>query len=718
MEVSTSLPLPNVAISMAFDLPKRQCQAQHTKTVFGNLCSVCDALDVAALLAPANRDIAGELRAGIQLGTLPQLRDCASHCRFCRLIVDQVPSTIGPESVEPEHFDYKEHSTRTPAPIDHWKYSTCTPEPNEIVVSLRSFRGDMEHLQDLPMMKWDEYLKDPTATWLEILLHSGGPGFRTPTEGMAITCQKRLVPYLGDLTRQPLAGRMIPSQVQYSELKGQLEACLQNHQECFLHDFNSEAIDKHFWLIDTVKKRVVLANQNVEYAALSYVWGDVKPNYEHLKGMSSPSAGNRNKVKEVVAGNDIPSAELPQNLPKTISDAIEFCCGLDMPYLWVDSICIAQDNQEMKDYLIQRMNHIYMKAKFTIIAAAGQDANAGLPGVRAGTRIDERTIVNLHGTEFTTNHPPVKRLITESVWFKRAWTYQEGWLSPRCFIFTPQEVLFCCTQSTSRESWYSCSSNTKNGLATRVFQTHEIGFPTGVGQIGEESRISSLFNNVLRLYHRRQLTFEVDKIKAIQGCINAIAERNGIPSWHGMPMQWASLAGALIWRHSKPSKRTNLNFPSYSWASWDVEPVYFREFNVFHDGFANIYELESAPNIPKSPSGCPALSFTGEVALLHIKPGIEDIWYLDEQKHLESAPGAFAECYPGDLSAEEVQRLSTAPCEFLGIAKGFHWLSNRELVMAMMIERKEGYVVRRTVLCMTFRAWQTAKRTYETVILL
>jgi hypothetical protein len=718
MESATGSPSPKIDVLIPFDLPERKCQAQHDKLSFGTLCSACEALDVAALLAPAERDIAGELRDGTQLGTLPQIRDCSSHCPFCKVIVDQVPSVVGPEAIKPEYFEYKEHSRRMPAPIDHWKFTTSVPEPDEIVVSLRSFRGDMEQMQDLPMMEWNEYIKNPTATWLEILLHSGGPGFRTPKEGMAVTCQKRLVPCLGSFfTPKPLAGRIIPQQVRYSEMRSHLDVCLKNHDECFLLNFKSNDIEKHLWLIDTINKRIVHANQDAEYAALSYVWGGSRPKYTHFKDFVSKNIGILPQINSIVAGSGEPGMGLPQDLPATISDAIDFCRGLEIRFLWVDSICIDQDSQEMKDYLVSRMDSIYMRAKVTIIAAAGEDANAGLPGVSSQIRVDGRTTVSLQGIEFTTSCLPAKQLIVESAWWKRAWTFQEGWLSPRCFIFTPQEILFCCTQSTNRESLHSCSPRFRNGLATRVFQTHEIGFPTGIGQINEEGRVSSLFNSVLRLYHRRQLTFKSDRIKAVQGCINTIAEQSGIPSWNGMPMQWGCIAGALIWRHMKPAKRTNLEFPSYSWASWDAEPVYFREFNIFDDGFAKIDEGCPEPGIPAFSSGCPRVSFTGDVAQLHIKPGVEDAWCLNEEKHSDAAPGWFGDCYLGKLSPEEVQRLSTGPSEFLGIAKGVHYLSNQDLVMGMMIERKGGYVVRRTVLCVTGRVWKAADRVSETLLL-
>jgi hypothetical protein len=718
MDSPDSLSSLKTNIIMPFALPERKCHTQHNKLVFGTLCSACEALDLDTLLAPANRDSSSELRPGIQLGTLPQLRDCSSHCPFCKIIVDQIPSVIGPDAVKPQNLDYKEHSRFLPEPVDHWKYTNSTPDPGGVIVSLRSFRGDMEHLQDLPMMKWSEYINVPSASWTEILIHSGGPGFATPNEGMAITCQKRLVPCSEGFISKPLAGRIIPPQVRYSELKSHLDACLQNHQQCFLCNFKSDVVEKHLWFIDTFQKRVVPADQNAEYAALSYVWGGIRPMFTHFKDSVSKNAGIWPKISRLVAGNSRHGLRLPQSLPATISDAVDFCRGIGIQFLWVDSLCIDQENQEMKDYLIPRMNSIYMRAIVTIIAAAGEGANAGLPGVRSGTRLDYRTTVSLQGTQFTTSHPPAKQLIAQSAWWKRAWTFQEGWLSPRCFVFTPQEVLFCCSRSTDRESLHSCSPRSDNGLASRLFLTHEIGFPTGIAQINKESRVSSHFNNVMRLYHRRQLTFENDRIKAIESCIYTIAERSRIPAWCGMPMQWGCYGGALMWRHMKPSKRTNFEFPSYSWASWDVEPIYFREFNIFHDGFAKFEELDPEPGLPGSPSGCPLLSCTGDVAQLYIKPGEEDAWCLDEQKHSPAAPGLFADCYPGQLSAEELHRISNGPSEFLGIAKGFHALSNKDLVMGLMIERMDGYVVRKTVLCVTSRVWNTAQKTGETLILL
>lgn len=716
----SSTELENGGILMPFDLPERKCQDQHSTLPFGPLCCACKTIDFDALLAPAGRDIVGELRRGIQLGTLPQLRDCSCHCPFCKFVVDQVPQVIGPKAVQLNSPNYKENYDDKDfyKPDDHWKYSTRFPEPDEVIISLRPFRGDMERLQDLPRMKWDQYLKQPCASWLQIIVHSGGEGFRAPDQGMAITCDTQLVPYVEGLKRHPLSGRVIPPRIQHFELRSHLDRCLDNHEECFLHEFKSSTVKEYFWLIDTIKKMVVPSREITEYAALSYVWGGSRADYTHFQKLASRNNGIWSTINRLVAGNGTPRAKLPENLPATISDAIDFCRGIGIRFLWIDSICIDQQSQEMKDYLIPRMDSIYMRAMVTIIAAAGDDANAGLPGVRPGTRSDDRDIISIQGRKFITAHAPAKEVIAKTTWWKRAWTFQEGWLSPRCFIFTPYEVLFCCTRSTSRESLHSFSPEIENGLANRLFMTHEIGFPTGIAQISQEDRISSLFTGIMRLYNKRQLTSEDDRIKAIQGCLNIITQHCSIPCWHGMPMQHDAIGGALMWRHMESSKRRNFQFPSYSWASWDSEPLYFREINVFDNDFANIEELESHPSLPSLSSGCPALAITGPVAELYIKPLSGDEWCLDEDVHSAVGPGEFGKCYPGELSAEEFQRISHGPSEFLGIAKGIHWFSRQYLIIALMIERKEGYVVRRTIICLPMGAWMRAKQKWEALILL
>ncbi|KAI9768672.1 MAG: hypothetical protein M1839_003980 [Geoglossum umbratile] len=73
-------------------------------------------------------------------------------------------------------------------------------------------------------------------------------------------------------------------------------------------------------------------------------------------------------------------------IPTTVRDAIEVVKALGERYLWVDSVCIAQDSAEDKRHVIGNMHMIYSSATLTIVAADGKDAEAGLPGLHSNSR--------------------------------------------------------------------------------------------------------------------------------------------------------------------------------------------------------------------------------------------------------------------------------------------------------------------------------------------
>jgi hypothetical protein len=74
------------------------------------------------------------------------------------------------------------------------------------------------------------------------------------------------------------------------------------------------------------------------------------------------------------------------NLPKTIRDAIDLVRALKERYLWVDALCLVQNDQADMQKGIDIMDIIYERAVMTIVAASGDSANSGLPGVHRGSR--------------------------------------------------------------------------------------------------------------------------------------------------------------------------------------------------------------------------------------------------------------------------------------------------------------------------------------------
>ncbi|PVH97917.1 hypothetical protein DM02DRAFT_500578, partial [Periconia macrospinosa] len=64
-------------------------------------------------------------------------------------------------------------------------------------------------------------------------------------------------------------------------------------------------------------------------------------------------------------------------LPRTIRDAMYVVELLEERYLWVDCLCIVQDDVDGLKGIIHSIDHIFSAAQLTIIAASGADANTG-----------------------------------------------------------------------------------------------------------------------------------------------------------------------------------------------------------------------------------------------------------------------------------------------------------------------------------------------------
>jgi hypothetical protein len=90
---------------------------------------------------------------------------------------------------------------------------------------------------------------------------------------------------------------------------------------------------------------LVIPTEAVKYAALTYCWGD--PQSIELAKLTS-------KTQEDWL-NDIPIGQLP----KTLQDAIITTAKLGLRFLWVDCLCILQDDDHEKAIEISKMPHIY-----------------------------------------------------------------------------------------------------------------------------------------------------------------------------------------------------------------------------------------------------------------------------------------------------------------------------------------------------------------------
>lgn len=162
---------------------------------------------------------------------------------------------------------------------------------------------------------------------------------------------------------------------------------------------------------------------------------------------------------------------MPRSLrktPNTIRDAMTVASKLGFTYIYVDAFCLIQDDDNDKREQLAIMGKIYANATVCIVAASGESAHSGSPGISASRKpqievaIPEYNMTLLSALQpFPTGQPSY---INDYVWSKRGWTFQERLLSRRSLIFTEGQALWSCGQSQNAEE-----APPKTPLARRIY---------------------------------------------------------------------------------------------------------------------------------------------------------------------------------------------------------------------------------------------------------
>ncbi len=153
----------------------------------------------------------------------------------------------------------------------------------------------------------------------------------------------------------------------------------------------------HIYLVDVQSSRLVHMSAKSRYVALSYVWGNV-----------ATVQTTKSNLTYLMRSGSIMADGVDLAIPNTIRDALRLVSLLGERYLWVDTFCIVQDDEDMKQFHIDSMASIYANAYLTIIAADGKDANHGLRGIGGGAKsrnIDCGIIRFQNGNEMIAQRP-------------------------------------------------------------------------------------------------------------------------------------------------------------------------------------------------------------------------------------------------------------------------------------------------------------------------
>jgi hypothetical protein len=297
------------------------------------------------------------------------------------------------------------------------------------------------------------------------------------------------------------------------------------------------------------------------FVSLSYVWGKCRALH-----------CTTTNIDDLHVPNSLLSGRYAQDLAKTIKDAMLFLKGVGIRYLWADMLCICQDSPDDKLLRLPEMASLYGNSYFTIIAADGLDAQAGIIGSNSSNpRRPNSTLVSFNGRITLRTVPRLEKDRLKK-WHERAWTLQERVLSRRAVIFLDEGVRWQCLSDSFDER---NEANMEENLC--ICQG---------GQMNEEYCIEQRlwpdlekYSSLVKDYTQRNLSDPNDGLNAFSGIITALSEFFPSGFYQGLPEFFFDIA--LLWQFNNPKSQNvpqrrcalaegNLSsrFASWSWAGW------------------------------------------------------------------------------------------------------------------------------------------------------
>lgn len=330
-------------------------------------------------------------------------------------------------------------------------------------------------------------------------------------------------------------------------------------------------------------KLVVTDSQHGEYVALSQIWD--------RSDSSKLTAQNLRQFQQ-----EIDLTCLSQNF----LDALEITRRLGFEYIWIETLCIIQDDEDDRSREASKMANTYGLAAMTISATAASDSQSGIFSDR---HVYYSPILGRNKDRYL--RPKLLRWnwdIERSPLAQRGWAAQERMLSPRVLHFTKRQIIWECASAWYYEASGITDESTGSGQIDHsyrktVFQpivnakltmnltgTDRLGSNRQPGNSDNDSNVKSGLTEFAKLlkpwlqnvaeYSGRSVTVPSDKLPAVAG-IAAIID-NGTMGDYLAGIWSRNIEIGLSWsrQYALLTKSAEYRAPSWSWASVDGKISY------------------------------------------------------------------------------------------------------------------------------------------------
>ncbi|KAF5700767.1 hypothetical protein FGLOB1_10559 [Fusarium globosum] len=622
----------------------------HTPEFQRHTCKGCKRLILELLEHSADSYSGGYINSSSHRhGRLSMLVHSSAYCRVCAVIVNQI--TCDRADVQHEFTHYR----------------------LDLSLNKNSFRVTLTN--DSESNIYGEFA---------LFLSEAPKDFSWLDYGIIYACTPNALP----VSRLPhLASRDYPwREKAIDKIKAWMEVCETKHDHCVQR--LSNALPKRILNIsnDTFSlyvpqgKDVKIEDQR--YVALSYRWGN-----------DLPLRLTRDTMGDFIKGHPI------SKLPETLQDAVHISHNLGFRFIWIDALCIVQDDES--DWVEQSalMADIYRYSSLNLCAADSAGCGSGMVQMAAPHLMEiaaatsqpadtgsRETVVLVGG--------PISFFVID--WrscglLSRGWVFQEGLCSPRGLYVSRRHGLFwdCGTVINMIDQHEPMPTGDGRGLQPfterRSFSTLT-KYSTHYTTAHRIRDFSFTWYDWMKLYTSKHLTKKADRLPAVAGMASYVASLSGMKYKAGL---WEEdILRGLMWRRSSPghAKRAPGGAPTWSWASI-TGPVHYDEFftmNVDNRGkIDHCAELDfdiTDTTIEEERPGTFGNVWRGEIkasgVLKHAKTML-----LEEQWITE---------WEFDIQPTEPEANVLEHCQVLRLAKAYRDKKDTCPVVYFLITRKTG----------------------------
>ncbi|KAL9111007.1 MAG: hypothetical protein Q9227_004440, partial [Pyrenula ochraceoflavens] len=343
-------------------------------------------------------------------------------------------------------------------------------------------------------------------------------------------------------------------------LRGALDECLAKHDVCkatqesawypqrLLHLRWGRDPEKILRLVETNEQR-----PTSRYITLSHCWGDSLPLCTTLESLDEHRQGI-----------------IWAKLPRVFQDCLTTSHELGVQYVWIDSLCIIQNLNSDWARNSRSMDRIYENSLLTIAALSSRDGSIpflGLDALGKKRQLFQEVDLAKCGPLPSKFRLMARRFrqtpdFSDQPLERRAWAWQERYLSTRMIDFHEDEVIWQCNSGVNRESYGQMQPVGTYGLRNRLNK--------------REKKTLKSWRQRVEDYSKRNLTLWSDRLPALAGLASRYSE--ALRSQYLAGLWLSDLPKSLGWTRARNHRQTlhekyslqsspNNGVPSWSWAS-------------------------------------------------------------------------------------------------------------------------------------------------------